>query len=225
MDKSRIIEKIKKCLALSRSANEHEAAAALRQAQKLMQQHCVEMSDVDMSDISESDIAATVARKPARWENNLMGVISGAFGCELIFQSFARGNWRWVFIGGVAEVGVASYAADVLRRQVLAARKCYIAEQLSRVREKSRKTARADRFCDGWVFSASKLLERYQRHAALDSYMQQKHSGLTELGVRDRKKTAGVSGDMDLLRGLAAGKSAQLHDGVGGVESRKMIGV
>ncbi len=76
MEKSRIIDKIKKCLALSRSANEHEAAAALRQAQKLMQQYRIEMSDVDMSDIAESGIAATVARKPARWENNLMGACS-----------------------------------------------------------------------------------------------------------------------------------------------------
>jgi hypothetical protein len=32
-----IIRKIEKCLALSKSSNEHEAAAALRQATKLME--------------------------------------------------------------------------------------------------------------------------------------------------------------------------------------------
>src|SRR5882724_10574426 len=37
VDKGRILDKIRKCLALSKSANEHEAAAALRQAQKMMQ--------------------------------------------------------------------------------------------------------------------------------------------------------------------------------------------
>jgi hypothetical protein len=224
MDKSRIIEKIKKCLALSRSANEHEAATALRQAQKLMQQYQIEMSDVDMSDIAEYGIAATVARKPACWENNLMCAISEAFGCELVFRSFRQGKARWVFIGGAVEVEVACYAADVLRRQVIAARKCYMTERLSRVQKVTLKTARADRFCDGWVFSATKLLGRYQRHAALDSYMQQKRSGLAELGVRDRKKIAGIGGDMDLLRGLAEGKSAQLHDGVSAGPQRKMIG-
>lgn len=32
-DKSKILDKIKKCLALSKSSNQHEAQAALRQAQ------------------------------------------------------------------------------------------------------------------------------------------------------------------------------------------------
>ena len=35
MNRDDALKKIKKCLALSRSANEHEAAAALRQAQAL----------------------------------------------------------------------------------------------------------------------------------------------------------------------------------------------
>src|SRR5690348_8415840 len=46
-DKTRAMEKIRKCLALSKSANEHEAAAALRQAQKLMQMHDLDENDLD----------------------------------------------------------------------------------------------------------------------------------------------------------------------------------
>ena len=42
----KILDKIKKCLALASSANEHEAAAALRQAQKLMQAHGLTDQDV-----------------------------------------------------------------------------------------------------------------------------------------------------------------------------------
>lgn len=38
-DMQTIIDKISKCLALSKSANEHEAAIALRQAQALMQKY------------------------------------------------------------------------------------------------------------------------------------------------------------------------------------------
>lgn len=37
MDNKTALEKIKKCLALSKSANEHEATQALKQAQALMQ--------------------------------------------------------------------------------------------------------------------------------------------------------------------------------------------
>ena len=39
MADDKILDKIKKCLVLASSANEHEAAAALRQAQKLMEAH------------------------------------------------------------------------------------------------------------------------------------------------------------------------------------------
>ena len=39
MDKETALTKIKKCLALSKSVNEHEAAIALKQAQRLMQEY------------------------------------------------------------------------------------------------------------------------------------------------------------------------------------------
>ena len=41
MDKEKALDKIKKCLALSRSANEHEAAQALKHAQALMDKYGV----------------------------------------------------------------------------------------------------------------------------------------------------------------------------------------
>jgi hypothetical protein len=36
MDKKNILEKIKKCMALSKSSNEHEAAQEMKQAQVLI---------------------------------------------------------------------------------------------------------------------------------------------------------------------------------------------
>ena len=42
MNKQKALEKIKKCLALSKSANEHEAAQALKQAQALMRLHQID---------------------------------------------------------------------------------------------------------------------------------------------------------------------------------------
>ncbi|UCU92660.1 DUF2786 domain-containing protein [Hydrogenophaga taeniospiralis] len=48
MTRDEALKKIKKCLALSRSANEHEAAAALRHAQKLMQ--AFSLAEEDMAD-------------------------------------------------------------------------------------------------------------------------------------------------------------------------------
>lgn len=224
MSNERIIEKIKKCLALSRSANEHEAAAALRQAQALMRQHRIEMSDVEMSEISESTVAASVKRSPPRWENNMMLYIAKAFGCEIIFYINIIHRADWVFVGGSSEVLVAKYSADVLLRQVRAARRVYIEERLSRCKNKT-KTARADAFCLGWVYTACALLEKYERHGALDGYMALKHNNdLTDLAVRDRTTAAGKRGFDDFVSGGLAGKSAQLHDGVGAGPQRKMIG-
>ena len=53
MDKNKALEKIKKCLALSRSANENEAAQALKHAQALMAQYGLNQADVDLSEIGE----------------------------------------------------------------------------------------------------------------------------------------------------------------------------
>ena len=53
MDKEKILDKIKKCLALSKSANEHEAAQALKQAQALMEKHEVNAVDIALSEVSE----------------------------------------------------------------------------------------------------------------------------------------------------------------------------
>lgn len=223
MDLSKVLEKIKKCLALSKSSNEHEAAAALRQAQALMRQHRIEMSDVEMSDIAESTIAASVKRAPPIWENNLMFDIANAFGCDVIFGTHIIGRADWVFIGGASEVEVAKYAADVLTRQVRSARRKYIDERLSRCKTKT-KIARADAFCLGWVHAACALLEKYERHPAIEKYMAQKHSGLTDLTARDRSKMAGARGNDDAYCGYQAGKSAQLHDGVSAGPQRKMIG-
>lgn len=46
MNKEKVLDKIKKCLALSQSANEHEAAQALKQAQALMEKYEVNAVDV-----------------------------------------------------------------------------------------------------------------------------------------------------------------------------------
>ena len=62
MDKQKVLEKIKKCLALGESANEHEAAQAIRQAQILMKKYGISENDVELSGISEKGVgcAATL---------------------------------------------------------------------------------------------------------------------------------------------------------------------
>ena len=53
----RAIRKIKHCLALAQSANENEAATALRQAQALMREYRLTEMDVKLSDVGEVESA------------------------------------------------------------------------------------------------------------------------------------------------------------------------
>lgn len=80
MDKQKALDKIKKCLALSRSANEYEAAQALKHAQALMAQYGVNESDVALADVSECERKAP--KTAPKWHWALVHLCGQAFGCE-----------------------------------------------------------------------------------------------------------------------------------------------
>ena len=69
MDKEKILDKIKKCLALGQSENEHEAAQALKQAQALMEKYEVNAVDIALSEVSEQKADRKMAFKCIRMQN------------------------------------------------------------------------------------------------------------------------------------------------------------
>ena len=81
MEHEKIIDKIKKCLALSNSDNPHEAAAALRQAQKLMEMHNLTELDISLSDVQECSAKAPSEGKidspPLRIDSEQMTCLLG----------------------------------------------------------------------------------------------------------------------------------------------------
>lgn len=78
MDKQKVLEKIKKCLALGESANEHEAAQAIRQAQILMEKYGISEMDVELSAVSEKGVGCS-ATLP-NWHQVLISRCAKAFG-------------------------------------------------------------------------------------------------------------------------------------------------
>lgn len=159
-DKDNIIAKIKKCLALAKSSNEHEAAAALRQAQKLMQAHGISDLDIEHADVQEESARAGAFLKPARWEGALAGIVGTAFGCRTIFMADPlAGVGRWKFVGVAPTAEIARYAFEVLFRQAKRARAHYIKTALKRCT--TTRARRADLFCDGWVGTATELIDRF----------------------------------------------------------------
>lgn len=158
MTREEAILKIKKCLALAKSANENEAAIALRQAQSLMREYQI---DPDLLDIVEASCDSNVKKTPQAWEAALVAAIAKSMQCRLIFSSgnsFFGTKANWTFIGADPAPEIASYAFDVLYRQVNRARKTFIETGLKRVTVKKNKVRRADLFCEGWVESVQQLI-------------------------------------------------------------------
>ncbi len=225
----KIIDKIKKCLALSASSNEHEAAAALRQAKKLMEAHGISDLDMQAAEASEKRSRAGAIRSPANWEVALADKIAAAFACRLILgRSPLNGNGEWIFIGTGAAPEIAGYAFEVLFRQAKAGRADYIKSRLSRCKL-AIKTRRADLYCDGWVRAVTALITRFSggesNEAAIQAYLVKHYRGLESTQARDRIGDRGLKSHeaTDWAQGRLGGCEAQLNRGVGEAEERKAL--
>lgn len=221
MDKQKVLAKIKKCLALAKSANEHEAAAALRQARKLMDEYQVSDAEVLAAGAHETDAISGAKTRPAAWECQLVNVVADAFGCERIFVS-TRVAGAWRFIGCDAAPEIAAYAFAVLVRQAKAARADYAKASLKRCKPAIR-VARSDMFCQGWVGSVSRMVGRFAaneaQQEAIDAFKATNYPELESLKGRDRNAGKGSLRDhqyKDLIAGSSAGKDAKLDRGVNG---------
>lgn len=218
-DRDKIIDKIKKCLALSSSSNEHEATAALRQARKLMEAHGVTDLDMQAATASEERTRAGSKARPANWEASLASRIADAFGCRLIFAGRITVG-EWIFVGCGAAAEVAKYAFDVLARQARRARAEHIKSKLARCGPTA-KTRRADLFSEGWVRAVAGKIEAFAsgeaQDAAIAAYVATKYPALGDLAARDRNGDRRLSEREwnDFLAGRRSGSDVTLNRGVG----------
>ena len=219
-ERKSIIEKIKKCLELAKSSNEHEAATALRQAQKLMQAYDISDLDIEHADIQEEGARAGASQKPARWECGLAGRVADAFGCS-VYLSVNYPVGRWVFVGAAPSGEIACYAFEVMYRQIKRARAEYIKTALKRCT--TTRTRRADLFCEGWVMSATQLVEGFAGNETtkgrITAYLEHKRN-LTSFEGRNRNagRNLTVRECDDVAAGNRAGRDAELNRGVDGAE-------
>lgn len=218
MDQDRILDKIRKCLemAKSKTANANEAAIALRQAQKLMDAHSLEMGDVLASMACEAKVPAGSDGKPPAWRVRLADVCCRAFGTHLIICTSWLESAAFTFVGCGAAPELTGYAYQVLERQLQKARKEYLATQ-KRCKPKT-KRERGDAFAHGWI---SAVLAKVDEFAgvedniaeAIQAYMAKHHPDLGKFEVKRRKVKARDEVARDA--GYHAGKAAQLHNAVG----------
>jgi hypothetical protein len=213
-DQDKILSKIKKCLRLAASSNTNEAATAMRQAQALMAQHSITLTDVQAAEANDHRVKASVRVKPTEWETILAQTAAHAFSCKLIFIS---GTGSWKFIGVGASPELAGYAFGVLLRQVKRDRAEYIKTKLKRVVKRATVTKRADVYSLNWVWAANSkiaaIAPESKAETAIDAYMDKHHGDATDLKPREAK---GRHNDSDSDAGRLAGRSANLNRGVNG---------
>lgn len=96
--RDKMLDKVKKLLALAGSSNVNEAAAAAEAAQRLMFQYRITSADIavqtgEESAIVDRDILADLGQKaPTNWQVTLLNAISRANFCRLIITRSSR--WR-----------------------------------------------------------------------------------------------------------------------------------
>ncbi|WP_228397602.1 DUF2786 domain-containing protein [Limnobaculum xujianqingii] len=203
MNKEKYLQKIKKLLNLAkRNSNPNESASALRQAQNLMREHNLTSTDVELTEITSasSKSAPSDAVSMPRYMVSLGQVICRAFGVQVYY------SWRYTprgipkriltFYGPAERSVVASFAFDVLSRQMVKARSEYLAGQRKNIKAAT-KTARADTFCESWVSGAHAVISKFvitdDEQALMTSYYQRlkERNSFTQASMREAKACRG----------------------------------
>lgn len=210
-----LLAKIRKCLALAKSSNEHEAAAALAKARALMDEHGLSLDDIALSEMGEAKAKGTQAQRPPLWETALCLTVRHALGCKVVVGADLHRH----YIGPGPAPEIASYAFSVLFRQIKAARQEYVRTHLKRCKP-GRKRQRADIFCEAWalaVYSKVKaLMSAVQPNPLADQYIARRFgNNLATVDARNAS-TKGGRLENDYWRGHVAGHSVDLNQGVAG---------
>lgn len=213
----RILNKIKKCLALSQSSEPAEAAAALRQAQKLMEVHGVSQADLGLSEIGEAEVKSKASVSRVKdWELRLINLVAKAFGCKLLWlksNSYSADVYgRYTLVGLKGQVELAQYTCEVLQRKLVAARAKFV-NHLPNYLGRKAKTMEADGFCHGWTQAISRTVHEFtlneEQAKLLETYVDERSTG--KAGVQSREV-----GSYGLEAGRAAGANESLHRPVNG---------
>lgn len=235
-DKEKYLQRIKKLLAMARNnSSAEEAALALNRAQRLMEQHKLSETDVDCMDINEASTqkVPTHAEKMPEYMALLAEMIKRVFGVRF-YTSHGRYNWgepakrTITYYGPDERPQVAVYSFEVLGKQLVKARREYIATLRKNIKPAT-KIARADAFCSAWVNGAYAVVSDFMVTEAestlMEAWRERKLSSwMKTLEARKPGKARGT--DDAASQGYQAGRNAQLHHAVNGSKANvERIGV
>ena len=229
MEANHILNKIKKCLALTASDNPGEAAAALRQAKKLMDKHGITEAHVKLAEVK----AVQTGKIPPAKDRaaKLVAIIGDAFACEPLIRS-KEGITFFEFIGKGHYPELAAYTYAILWRRLEMERAVFHEQLLASLtdpgwdlresHDQRRKKWAADdarkattAFCAGWLARVAETVRHFAGHQPdpdLDDWARNQYG---KLGARKTRQHNGLDPD-GVQAGLEAGSRVSLHHGVNG---------
>lgn len=213
MDRSKAMERIRKCLAMTGSPNANEAAIAMRQAQKLMAEYDISALDAAAPKISGVPVAAD-SKTGAGWEGAVAVTVADALGIE-VYRSRGYPRANWVFYGNADRVALAEFAHVSLRRAVIKARTAYLKGLRAKGYTTSGLRSEGRAFAYGFAAEVKKAVSSLfmspEEEAAIERW-----KGERGLVLRSRRSRASLSAG-GYSAGQEAGRGYGMNRPVGGV--------
>lgn len=219
----KLIDKIRKLLALAGSANVHEAALAAEKAQRLMDAHALsaeDLADSEIDPVAEGKIDFAVGP----WKRLLIDGISRLNGCTC----FRRRRGQFFLIGRQSDREIVVYLATYLIRQIQAAATSAYRQQYGGRR---RSDARARRWAHSFSMSAAvEILRRMEesRSGAVTAIVVHRNQANAE--YCERAGVALVWSEHEIrvngygaFLGARAGREIDWHDGVRGAREPQVL--
>lgn len=224
LDLKKVMDRIRKCLALGKSDNPNEAAAAMRRAKMLMDKHGLSAVGEDVFAMSSKETRSKNAKHPM-WEAALASTVGQAFGCTAYL-----GYFKVVFVGPSGAADVASYTFQVLLRQLGAAKSIFFDERPWLSGPQKRKQGKA--FAEAWVLAVAKKVDEFAEEISASAAASHKAYAETsdQYRVSDKamqRKSALDSSDYDAMsagrRGFAKGSEVVLMRPINAGEDQQKI--
>lgn len=234
----RVIRKIKRCLALSASSNETEAATAMRQAQALMREYRLTEVDVRLSDVGEVNSKEyRITRRPT-WDRQLSAIVAKAFGVRpLDVKRWCKAAGRVVaraqFVGVTPAPQIAMYAYEALLAKLTAARREYVSQvRAGRRRSRYSPETAGNHFALAWVSAVYSKIRDLVPRGEEDAALPNRPSGrdLVAVEAQDKalieqylagkeigkaRRTPEIELDLEAqIAGLLAGQRVEINPGL-----------
>ncbi|AZN69865.1 MULTISPECIES: DUF2786 domain-containing protein [Acinetobacter calcoaceticus/baumannii complex] len=225
-DMQSIIDKISKCLALSKSANEHEAAIALKQAQALMQKHKINEKQVLLSDVKEN-IIRTKNQRNKDIELRLKSMIANVFECGTYlkwYSSKGKIYQQYVFYGIEPNVSIAAYAYSVLLPILIRNKQNYLTSLHGNTKLKSKRKLGIS-YHRGWIQGVEGKCKNLHPNEELKDKLKEfeKTLNLTYYDVKDVKHYNKDMLTQARINGYSDGSKVNLHRAIDPNDEKKKI--